>query len=129
MFLPTEGLYAEVVQNVPLFEELRNKYKVTAVGATTLSAFLSSLQIGFKTLAIEQRSQEVWDILRAVKKQFGEFEKVLSTAHKQIQTANKTLETIVGVRTRMINRALRDVEELGETGSIKLLEVTDEADE
>lgn len=129
MFLPTEGLYAEVVQNVPLFEELRNKYKVTAVGATTLSAFLSSLQIGFKTLAIEQRSQEVWDILRAVKKQFGEFEKVLSTAHKQIQTADKTLETIVGVRTRMINRALRDVEELGETGSIKLLEVTDEADE
>ncbi len=129
MFLPTEGLYAEVVQNVPLFEELRNKYKVTAVGATTLSAFLSSLQIGFKTLAIEQRSQEVWDSLRAVKKQFGEFEKVLSTAHKQIQTANKTLETIVGVRTRMINRALRDVEELGETGSIKLLEVTDEADE
>ena len=96
---------------------------------TTLSAFLSSLQIGFKTLAIEQRSQEVWDILRAVKKQFGEFEKVLSTAHKQIQTADKTLETIVGVRTRMINRALRDVEELGETGSIKLLEVTDEADE
>ena len=65
MFLPTEGLYAEVVQNVALFEELRDKYKVTAVGATTLSAFLASLQMGFKTLAIEQRSQEVLTVLRA----------------------------------------------------------------
>lgn len=126
MFLPTEGLYAEVVQNAPLFEELRSKYKVTVVGAATLSAFLSSLQIGFKTLAIEQRSQEVWDILRAVKKQFGEFEKVLATAHKQIQTADETLEKIVGVRTRQINRALRNVEELGETGSIKLLDGAEE---
>src|SRR5215469_4516039 len=63
MFLPTEGLYAEVVRNAALFEELRDKYKVTAVGATTLSAFLGSLQMGFKTLAIEKRSEEVWDTL------------------------------------------------------------------
>ena len=112
MFLPTEGLFAEVVQNPALFEELRDKYKVTAVGATTLSAFLSSLQMGFKTLAIEQRSQEVWDTLRSVKKQFSEFEKMLALAHKQLQTADNTIEQIVGVRTRQINKALRGVEML-----------------
>ncbi|MDR1627604.1 MAG: DNA recombination protein RmuC [Oscillospiraceae bacterium] len=110
MFLPTEGLYAEVVQNAALFEELRDKYKVTAVGATTLSAFLASLQMGFKTLAIEQRSQEVWDTLRLVKKQFNEFGKLLDTAHKQLQTVDETIEKIVGVRTRQINRALKEVE-------------------
>lgn len=115
MFLPTEGLYAEVVQNVALFEELRDKYKVTAVGATTLSAFLASLQMGFKTLAIEQRSQEVWDTLRAVKSEFLKFSDLLDKAQKQIQTADKTLAEIVGRRTRAINRTLRGVEEL--TGS------------
>ncbi|MDR3270004.1 MAG: DNA recombination protein RmuC [Peptococcaceae bacterium] len=115
MFLPTEGLYAEVVQNAALFEELRDKYKVTAVGATTLSAFLSSLQMGFKTLAIEQRSHEVWDTLRGVKSEFVKFSDMLDKAHKQIQTADKTLEEIVGKRTRAINRTLRTVEELSET--------------
>lgn len=115
MFLPTEGLYAEVVQNAALFEELREKYKITAVGATTLSAFLSSLQMGFKTLAIEQRSQEVWDTLRAVKSEFIKFGDMLDKAQKQIQTADKTLSDIVGRRTRAINRTLRSVEELTET--------------
>jgi len=116
MFLPTEGLYAEVVRNAALFEELRDKYKVTAVGAATLSAFLGSLQMGFKTLAIEQRSQEVWDTLRAVKKQFGEFENVLNQAQKQLQTVDTTIGKLVGTRTRMINRALSGVELLdGET--------------
>jgi len=109
MFLPTEGLYAEVVQNAALFEELREKYKVTAVGATTLSAFLSSLTMGFKTLSIEQRSQEVWDTLRSVKAEFAKFSAILDRAHKQIQTADKTLEEIVGRRTRAINRSLRTV--------------------
>jgi DNA recombination protein RmuC len=113
MFLPTEGLYAEVARNAALFEELRDKHKVTAVGAATLSAFLSSLQMGFKTLAIEQRSQEVWDTLRAVKKQFGEFERTLAAAHKQLQTVDSTMEQIVGARTRAINKALRTVEGLG----------------
>lgn len=130
MFLPTEGLYAEVVQNAALFEELRDKYKVTAVGATTLSAFLSSLQMGFKTLAIEQRSQEVWDTLRAVKSEFVKFSDMLDKAHKQIQTADKTLEEIVGKRTRAINRTLRTVEQLDETEtllveSVTILEVDD----
>ncbi len=120
MFLPTEGLYAEVVQNAALFEELRDKYKVTAVGATTLSAFLSSLQMGFKTLAIEQRSQEVWDTLRGVKSEFIKFGDILDKAHKQIQTADKTLEEIVGKRTRAINRTLRTVEELSGPEEIQI---------
>ena len=112
MFLPTEGLYAEVVQNAALFEELRDKYKVTAVGATTLSAFLSSLLMGFKTLAIEQRAQEVWDTLRSVKSEFIKFEGVLDKAHKQIRLADDTLEEIRSTRTKAINRKLRKVEEL-----------------
>lgn len=127
MFLPTEGLYAEVVQNSALFEELRDKYKITAVGATTLSAFLSSLQMGFKTLAIEQRSQEVWDTLRAVKSEFIKFGDMLDKAQKQIQTADKTLSDIVGTRTRAINRTLRSVEELTDTPLQAALE--DAADE
>jgi DNA recombination protein RmuC len=122
MFLPTEGLYAEVVQNAALFEELRDKYKVTAVGATTLSAFLASLQMGFKTLAIEQRSQEVWDTLRAVKSEFVKFGDLLDKARKQIQTADKTLEEIVGARTRAINRTLRTVEQRSEPGGQTALE-------
>ncbi|MCI8284350.1 MAG: DNA recombination protein RmuC [Firmicutes bacterium] len=117
MFLPTEGLYAEVVQNAALFEELRDKYKITAVGATTLSAFLASLQIGFKTLAIEQKSQDVWNTLRAVKSQFNKFEETLNKARKQIQTADKTLDEMIGTRTRAINRTLRSVEELTESNT------------
>lgn len=125
MFLPTEGLYAEVIQNVALFEELRDKYKITAVGATTLSAFLASLQMGFKTLAIEQRSQEVWDTLRAVKETFSKFEDSLKKAQKQIKTVDKTLTEIVGVRTTKINDALSSVEKLTE-GSTSLEEIVDE---
>lgn len=129
MFLPTEGLYAEVVQNAALFEELRDKYKITAVGATTLSAFLSSLQMGFKTLAIEQRSQEVWDTLRAVKSEFEKFEKTLDKAHKQLQTADNTIAEIVGTRTRAINRTLRGVEELTDADASRQLLLDDPANE
>lgn len=129
MFLPTEGLYAEVVQNVALFEELRDKYKITAVGATTLSAYLASLQMGFKTLAIEQRSQEVWDTLRAVKAEFIKFGDMLEKAQKQLQTADKTLTEIVGRRTRAINRTLRGVEELTEKNVPLLAELEDTVDE
>ncbi|MCM1246788.1 MAG: DNA recombination protein RmuC [Roseburia sp.] len=128
MFLPTEGLYAEVVQNVALFEELRDKYKITVVGATTLSAFLASLQMGFKTLAIEQRSQEVWDTLRAVKSEFVKFGDMLTKAQKQLQTADKTLTEIVGRRTRAINRTLRGVEELTDD-NVPLLQELEELDE
>jgi len=122
MFLPTEGLYAEVVQNVALFEEMRTKYKVIAVGTTTLAALLSSYQMGFKTLAIEERSLDVWNTLRAVKAEFLKFADSLEKAQKQIQTADKTLGDIVGRRTKAINRKLRSVEELD--GSVGL----DEAD-
>jgi len=121
MFLPTEGLYAEVVQNVPLFEELRDKYKITAVGATTLSAFLSSLQMGFKTLAIEQRSQEVWDTLRAVKAEFKKFAGVLDKAQDQIQAADKTLQTLKDTRTNVMKRKLRNVGELDDNENHLLL--------
>ena len=117
MFLPTEGVYAEVVQNVELFEELRNKYKVVAVGATTLSAYLSSLQMGFKTLAMEKRSLEVWDTLRSVKSEFAKFADSLDRAQRQIRTADKTLEDIVGRRTKAINRKLSVIELLDEETS------------
>ena len=122
MFLPTEGLYAEVVQNVALFEEMRTKYKVIAVGTTTLAALLSSYQMGFKTLAIEERSLDVWNTLRAVKAEFIKFGDSLEKAQRQIQTADKTLGDIVGRRTKAINRRLRSVEEL-DSG-----EMLDEAD-
>ncbi|MCL2046951.1 MAG: DNA recombination protein RmuC [Oscillospiraceae bacterium] len=125
MFLPTEGLYAEVVQNPTLFEELRDKYKIIVVGASTLSAILASFLIGFKTLAIEQRSQEVWDTLRAVKSEFGKFGDMLEKAHKQIQTADKTMEELVGRRTRALNRTLRNVEEISDAGSFPLLDAFD----
>ena len=129
MFLPTEGLYAEVVQNVALFEELRDKYKVTAVGATTLSAFLASLQMGFKTLAIEQRSREVWDTLRKVKAEFAKFGDMLDKAQKQIQKADKTMEELIGIRSRAMNRSLRNIEELGETESRPQPETPEEDNE
>ena len=125
MFLPTEGLYAEVVQNVALFEELRTKYKVIAVGATTLSAYLSSLQMGFKTLSMEKRSIEVWDTLRAVKAEFIKFGEMLDRAHKQIQTADKTLEELAGRRARAMHRSLRSVEEPGDTDIPLLLDYAD----
>ncbi|MCL2236231.1 MAG: DNA recombination protein RmuC [Defluviitaleaceae bacterium] len=114
MFLPTEGLYAEVVQNAALFEELRDKYNITAVGASTLSAFLMSLQMGFNTLNIEKRSQEVMDVLQVVKVQFGKFADVLDKARKQLQTVDKTMGELAETRTKAINRALRNVEEIDE---------------
>jgi len=128
MFLPTEGLYAEVVRNAALFEEVRDKFKITPVGPTTLSAFLGSLQMGFKTLAIEQRSQEVWETLRKVKAEFKNFGDVLDKAREKIQKADEDLEKLVGTRTRAINRTLRTVE-LGETDPVRLLESPEIADE
>jgi len=112
MFLPTEGLYAEVIRDAAFFEELREKYQVIVVGATTFSAFLGSLQIGFKTLAIEAHSQVVWETLGKVKGEFKKFEGALQTAHKQIKTAEGTLEKLSGTRLRAIDRALRNVDEI-----------------
>lgn len=116
MYLPTEGLFAEVIREASFFEELREKYQIIVVGGTTLSAFLGSLQIGFKTLAIEKHSGEVWETLGKVKNEFKKFEGALHTAHKQIKTAERSIETLSGTRMRAIDRALRHVEEIDGEG-------------
>ena len=124
MFLPTEGLYAEVVQDAALFEELRVKYGVTPVGAVTLSAFLSSLQIGFRTLAIEQRAQGVQTVLEAVKTEIGKFGGMLEKAQKQVQQADATLSTLSGTRLNAINRKLRSFDGLPEHDANDVLGIT-----
>lgn len=120
MFVPTEGLYSQVLRNAGLFEDLQREYKITVVGPSNLVAFLSSLQMGFRTLAVQKRSNEVWDILSAVKKEFGNFEKVLKTAQDQLNKASNNLDTLVGTRTRAIQKTLRNVEELPTTANIEI---------
>lgn len=123
MFVPSEGLYAEIVRRTDLFEMLRNTYKVTVVGPTNLSAFLSSLQMGFRTLAIERRSNEVWKILGEVKTEFGKYGDVIDRIKGKIDSASKEIDN-VGVRSRAIERKLRDVEELpGEGDAIQPKEI------
>jgi DNA recombination protein RmuC len=111
MFLPFEGLYAEVV-NMGLVEQLQSKYKVNIAGPSTMAAMLNSLQMGFRTLAIQQKSGEVWKILEAAKKEFAAFEDVLSRTRNRLRQADEELEKLVGTRTRAINRRLRDVQML-----------------
>jgi DNA recombination protein RmuC len=120
MFLPFEGLYAEVLRH-GLIEELQDKYKVVIAGPTTMAALLNSLQMGFKTLAIQKRSSEVWKILGAVKTEFDTFAAVLSDTQKRLEQANDNLDKLVGVRTRQIQRKLNSVTSLEEIESkIKL---------
>ena len=121
MFLPFEGIYAEVVRRAALLEELQRKYKVIVTGPTTLAAILNSLQMGFRTLAIQRRSSEVWQILGAVKEEFGKFGGLLQRAQKNFQTGMNQLDEVVGVRTRAIERRLRDVESLPEEEAKKIL--------
>ena len=121
MFVPTEGLYAEIVRRTGLFETLQREYKVTVVGPTNLSAFLSSLQMGFRTLAIERRSNEVWNLLGGVKTEFGKFGEVVERVKNRIHAAAGEIDK-VGVRTRAIERQLREVQELPATQSVLLLE-------
>ena len=111
LFLATESLYAEVLRQPGLFERIQAKYKVTLAGPTTLAALLNSLRMGFRTLAIEQRSSEVWQVLGAVKTEFGKFAAVLEKTRKQLDQARNTIES-AGVRTRAIERRLRGVESL-----------------
>lgn len=125
MFLPVESLYAEVLRHPGLFEILQRKYKITVTGPTTLSALMSSLQMGFRTLAVQKRSSEVWDILKAVKFEFREFAGVLEKAHKQINTASGTLETLRTTRTNVLERKLKDVETLTKIESKEILELPD----
>jgi len=111
LFVPTEGLYAEILRRPGLFDAIRREYRVTIVGPTNLVAFLSSLQMGFRTLAIEKRSSEVWAILGAVKSEFSLFGVVLASTKKKLEQAAKTIDD-AGIRTRAIERHLRKVEEL-----------------
>ncbi len=127
VFLPTEGLYAEAV-NRGMVEILQAEYKVNITGPSTMAALLNSLQMGFKTLAIEKRSAEVWTILGAVKKEFDSFGKVLDSAQKKIEQANSELDKLVGVRTRAITRKLKNVETL-EGSATEILEIEDSENE
>src|SRR5690606_12747082 len=111
MFVPTEGLYAEILRRTGLFEFLQREYRVTVVGPTNLVAFLSSLQMGFRTLAIEKRSSDVWQILGAVKTQFGDFGKILEKTKKKLQEATNVIDS-ASTRSRVIERKLRNVQEL-----------------
>ena len=120
LFLPTEGLYAEVLRRPGLFEALQREFRVTVAGPTTLLALLNSLQMGFRTLAIEQRSGEVRQLLGAVKTEFGKFATVLERANSQLGTVQKSIEA-AGVRTRAIERQLRKVEELPADDARRLL--------
>lgn len=121
MFLPFEGIYAEVVRKASLLEELQRNYKIVVTGPTTLAAILNSLQMGFKTLAIQKRSGEVWKILGAVKKEFENFGGLIEKAQNNIQAGLDNLDDAVGKRTRAIQRKLRSVEVLGEAESRLIL--------
>ncbi len=121
LFLPIEGLYAEVIRRPGLFDALQRDYRITLTGPTTLTAILNSLQMGFRTLAIEKRSSEVWQVLGAVKTEFGKFGDVLAKTKKKLEEATRTIDQ-AEVRTRAIDRSLRKVESLPPVQSRGLLE-------
>ncbi|MEE1261712.1 DNA recombination protein RmuC [Ruminococcus sp.] len=108
MFLPFEGLYSEIV-NRGMVEELQHKYKVSIAGPSTMAALLNALQMGFRTLAVQKRSAEVWDVLRSVKKEFDSFSDVLEKTQTRLDQANKELDALVGVRTRQMQKQLAKV--------------------
>ncbi len=114
MFLPFEGIYAEVVRRSALLEDLQRTYKVVVTVPTTLAAILNSLQMGFRTLAIQKHSGEVWTILGAVKKEFEKMGGMLEKAQRNLQTANGQIEEVLGTRTRAIQRRLKDVDTLSD---------------
>ena len=124
LFLPTEGLYAEVLRQPGVVDTIQREYRIVLTGPTTLMATLSSLRMGFRTLAIEQRSSEVWEVLGAVKTEFGRFEDVLTRLKKQLDTASKTIES-TGVRTRAMERKLRSVEQLPADQALSVLQLAD----
>lgn len=120
MFLATEGLYAEVLRQPALVEDLQQQYRVVLAGPTTLAAILSSLRMGFQTLAIEQRASEVWRVLGAIKTEFGKFGDVLDKVKRQLNTASRTIEQ-TGARSRAMERKLRSVEQLPEAEASEIL--------
>jgi len=127
MFLPVEGLFAEVLREPGLMEKIQRKFQVTITGPTTLSAFLNSLQMGFRTLAIQKRSSEVWKVLAAVKTEFGKFGVVLEKTQQKLQQASSEIEK-AGVRSRAIERNLKKVEQLPSVEAEDLLALDDLSD-
>lgn len=129
MFLPFESIYAEVIRRTSLVETLQKDYKIVVTGPTTLGAILNSLQMGFRTLAIQKRTSEVWGVLGAVKTEFGKFGGMLEKVQKNLQNAGDQLEEVMGKRTRAIERKLRQVEALPKEDSQKMLHLEDFMDE
>ncbi len=127
MFLPFEGLYAEVV-NRGLVEELQRSYRVNIAGPSTMAALLNSLQMGFRTFAIQKRSGEVWRVLGAVKTEFQKFSTVLASSRKRLQQVDDDLEQLIGTRTRAITRNLRAVEQLDERNTTLVIGEPGEGD-
>ena len=120
IFLPFESIYAEVIRRSSLVDQLRDEFRITVAGPTTLVALLNSLQMGFRTLALQKRSSEVWSVLGNVKKEFDNFGGLLEKAQKNFQTGMGQLEEVVGVRTRAIQRQLRNVESLPSSSASSL---------
>lgn len=118
LYLPTEGLYAEITQRPGLQEQLQREYRVMVAGPNTVAALLNSLQMGFRTLAIEQRSSEVWQILGAVKSEFGKFGDLLDKTHKKLQEASNTIES-AATKSRTIERKLDKVQDLPAAASVE----------
>ena len=132
MFLPFENIYAEVIRRTALVEMLQKDWKIVVTGPTTLGAILNSLQMGFRTLAIQKRTSEVWNVLGAVKTEFGKFGGLLEKVQKNLQNAGDQLEEVMGKRTRAIERKLRQVEALPAEDSQRMLslpELTDDEDD
>ncbi len=129
MFLPVEGLYAEVLRHPGIFELLQRTYHITVTGPTTLSALLSSLQMGFRTLAVQKRSSEVWKVLEEVKTEFSKFSSTLEKAHRQIHTAAGTLDTLANTRARAMERKLKNVDNLESLDEVTNPLLTDTIDE
>ncbi len=127
MFLPIEGLYAEIAQRSGLVQQLQRDYRIVIAGPTTLAALLNSLQMGFRSLAIQERSSEVWQLLAAVKTEFGKFGGVLDKLQKKLQEASHTIDK-ASVRTRAIERKLRDVEELPNVDAQQVLHLNESTD-
>lgn len=126
MFLPFEGLYAEVVNHSGLIEELQRKFHVNVAGPSTMAAFLNSLQMGFQTLAIQKRSNEVWEVLGAVKTEFEKFEMGMLKMQNHLNQTNTDLESLIGARSKAIRRKLRQVEALDEGAAKRVMEDIDE---
>ena len=129
MFLPFENIYAEVIRRTSLVETLQKDFKIVVTGPTTLGAILNSLQMGFRTLAIQKRTSEVWSVLGAVKTEFGKFGGMLEKVQKNLQNAGDQLEEVMGKRTRAIERKLRQVEALPTDESRKMLSMNEFMDE